>query len=31
MLEGFDKLADKENFIVVYPDAVKNYWNEMMG
>ena len=27
-LKGFDKLADKENFIVVYPDAVKQHWND---
>ena len=27
-LRGFDKLADKENFIVVYPDAVENHWND---
>jgi len=27
-LGGFDKLADEENFIVVYPDAVENHWND---
>ena len=27
-LEGFDKLAEKENFIVVYPDAVEKHWND---
>ena len=26
--EGFDRLADKENFIVVYPDASKRHWND---
>jgi len=26
-LRGFDKLAE-ENFIVVYPDAVENHWND---
>ncbi len=27
-LGEFDKLADKENFIVVYPDAFKKHWND---
>jgi len=24
----FNKLADKEGFIVVYPDGIKNHWND---
>ena len=27
-LRGFDKLAEKEGFIVVYPDAVRGHWND---
>ncbi len=27
-IEGFDKLAKKGNFIVVYPDAVEKNWND---
>lgn len=27
-LGGFDKLAEKENFIVAYPDAVEKHWND---
>ncbi len=27
-LSGFDRLADKEGFLVVYPDAVENHWND---
>ena len=25
---GFDKLADKENFIVIYPNGYFNHWND---
>lgn len=28
---GFSALADKENFIVVYPDGVNNQWNDGRG
>lgn len=28
---GFDALADKEGFIVAYPDAVSNAWNDGRG
>ena len=27
-LTGFDELADKEGFIVVYPDAIGKHWND---
>jgi polyhydroxybutyrate depolymerase len=27
-MTGFDDLADKENFIVVYPDGLNNVWND---
>jgi len=27
-LKGFDKLAEQENIIVAYPDAIKNHWND---
>jgi polyhydroxybutyrate depolymerase len=27
-LGGFDKLADEEGFVVVYPDAVEKNWND---
>lgn len=27
----FDKLADKEGFIVVYPDAIDKHWNDGRG
>jgi polyhydroxybutyrate depolymerase len=25
---GFDKLADKEGFVVVYPDGIEKHWND---
>ena len=25
---GFDRLADKDGFLVVYPDGVENHWND---
>ena len=28
---GFEKIADKEKFIVVYPDALERRWNEQDG
>ncbi len=30
-LEGFDKLAKKDGFIVVYPDGLKRHWNDGRG
>ncbi|MCC6801880.1 MAG: alpha/beta fold hydrolase [Anaerolineae bacterium] len=27
-LTGFDALADRENFVVVYPDGINNAWND---
>jgi len=27
-LGGFDKLSDKEEFLVVYPDGVEKHWND---
>ena len=27
-LSGFDELAEKEGFIVVYPDAIEGHWND---
>lgn len=28
---GFDKLADKHGFVVVYPDGFENHWNDCRG
>ncbi|MFH0876920.1 MAG: PHB depolymerase family esterase [Candidatus Omnitrophota bacterium] len=28
---GFDRLADREGFLVIYPDGVKNHWNDGSG
>jgi polyhydroxybutyrate depolymerase len=25
---GFDKLADKDGFLVVYPDGIERNWND---
>lgn len=30
-LTGFDAVADKENFIVVYPDGFEKHWNDGRG
>jgi polyhydroxybutyrate depolymerase len=27
-LQGFNRLSDKEGFIVVYPDGIENHWND---
>jgi polyhydroxybutyrate depolymerase len=27
-LEGFNKLSDREGFIVVYPDGIEKHWND---
>ncbi len=29
--EGFNRLADEEGFIAVYPDAVRGHWNDGRG
>lgn len=28
---GFDRLADREGFIVAYPDGIENHWNDGRG
>jgi polyhydroxybutyrate depolymerase len=30
-LGGFDRLADREGFIVVYPDGIEKHWNDGRG
>jgi len=30
-LTGFNAIADRENFIVVYPNGVENHWNDGRG
>lgn len=30
-LTGFNAIADKENFIIVYPDGIEGHWNDGRG
>ncbi len=30
-LGGFNRLADREGFVVVYPDGIEKHWNDGRG